>query len=159
MQTLADLSIEQYLTPFNFPDTLIQHKVGSDCELREYLTNTLDVELRRGHTYYEFTNEVENILKGKKVLLQSKLDSEEWFELDQPEGFTAGRHNEFYGEGIPRRRFGEHYNVFIQSFGSGARYLPKGSSILYNHGDQVGTNYFSHVNYFHLATMAMIGEA
>ena len=43
-----------------------------------------------------------------------------------------------YGEGIAHSSFGDQYRVFIQSFGSGARHLPRGSSILYNHSeDQV----------------------
>ena len=112
------------------------HKVPSDCKLREYVTETLNAEhgFRRGHTYYEFTNEVENILEGKEVLLQDKEKNKEWFRLAPPEK-VADEWFKLYGEGIARSSFGEQYRVFIQSFGSGTRYLPKDSSILYNHGD------------------------
>ena len=40
-----------------------------------------------------------------------------------------------YGNGIARSKFGDQYRVFIQSFGCGARHLPGGSHILYNHSD------------------------
>ena len=106
-----------------------------DRELREYVGKVLNVlnGFRRGHTYYEFTNEVENISEGKGVLLQDKKNPKKWFQLVQPE-VLAGR-LKLYGEGIVRSRFGGQYRVFIQSFGSGARHLPKGSSILYNHSN------------------------
>ena len=109
-----------------------------DYELREFITETLSVEFRRGHAYYEFTNEVENILEGKEVLLQDKQNTNKWFRLVLPEKHDAGR-SKLYGEGITRSSFGKQYRVFIQSFGSGARHLPHGSSILYyDHGvDQV----------------------
>ena len=115
------------------------HKVRSDCELRQYLTKTLSVEFRRGHSYFEFTNEVENILEGKEVLLQHK-QTKKWFRLVQP-GEAATGDIKLYGEGIARSTFGEQYTVFIQSFGSGARHLPRGTYILYNHDDQVIINY------------------
>lgn len=89
---------------------------------------------RRGHTYYEFTNEVENILEGKQVLLQDRMQTTEWFKLDQSKVLADGR-LKLYGEGIARNSFREKYRVFIQSFGSGARYLPRDSYILYNRGD------------------------
>ena len=60
----------QYLMPYNLPTSLRVHKIGADCTLRQYVTKTLGVEFKRGHTYYEFTNGVENILGGKEVLLQ-----------------------------------------------------------------------------------------
>ena len=116
--------------------TLRLHKVRNDCKLQQYLTKTLTVEVRRGHTYYEFTNEVENILKGKEVLLQDKKKN--WFRLVQPEKVAAGESGiKLYGEGIARSTFGEQYTVFIQSFGSGTRHLPRGTYILYNHDHQV----------------------
>ena len=64
-------SLKQYLTPYHLPSILKMHKVPSDCKLREYVTDTLNVKhgFRRGHAYYEFTNEVENILEGKQGLL------------------------------------------------------------------------------------------
>ena len=111
-------------------------KVRSDCKLREYITETVGVEFKRGHTFYEFTNEVENILEGKEVLLQEKRNKK-WFKLAPPEEITP-RDNKFYGEGITRDSFGDQYRVFIQSFGSGARHLPGGSKILYDSdSDQV----------------------
>ena len=92
---------------------------------------------RRGHAYYEFTNEIENILEGKQVLLQDKTKTNTWFQLDQAKVLADGK-LKLYGNGINRSSFGEQYKVFIQSFGSGARHLPNGSSILYNHSvDQV----------------------
>ena len=130
------LSLKRYLLPCDISPTLKLHKVLSDCQLQEYVTiNNLCPEhgFRRGHTYYEFTNEVENILEGKKVLLQDKK-SKEWFQLAPPEKVADGN-LKLYGEGIPRSSFGDHYSVFIQSFGSGARHLPLGSSILYDHSD------------------------
>ena len=100
------------------------------------MTNTLSVDFKRGHTYYEFTNDIENILQGKQVLLQDKKNTMKWFQLVQPEETIVGN-IKFYGEGIMRSSFGENYTVFIQSFGSGARHLPKGSRLLYNRDDQV----------------------
>ena len=130
--------MEQYLKPYILPVTLKQHKVGIDCELRQYITKTLSIEFKRGHTYYEFTNDVENILEGTEVLLQDiKRKDTEWFRLILPQEVTDVK----YGKGISRDYFGEQYRVFIQSFGSGARHLPRGSSILYNHGDQVKSRY------------------
>ena len=111
-------------------------KVRSDCKLREYITKTVGVEFKRGHTYYEFTNEIENILVGKEVLLQDKINKK-WFKLAQPEEIIA-QDKKFYGEGITRDSFGDQYRVFIQSFGSGARHLRDGSKILYDKdNDQV----------------------
>jgi hypothetical protein len=117
------------------------HKVLSDYQLREYTTKILCVKpwFRRGHTYYEFTNEVENILEGKEVLLQDKKNTQKWFRLAPPEK-VAARRLKLYGEGIARSSFGDQYRVFVQSFGSGARHLPgrsivtgpHGSGILYN---------------------------
>ena len=126
--------LKQYLTPYNLPDTFKLHEVDGDCELREYIAETLAHidEFKRGHTYYEFTNKIENILEGKEVLLQDKMKTEKWFRLDQPKVLAAGR-LELYGEGIDRNSFGEQYRVFIQSFGSGARHLPSGTNILCNH--------------------------
>ena len=90
----------------------------------------------RGHTHYEFTNEKENILEGKEVLLQDTKNTKNWFRLAPSEEF-AGRLR-LYGEGIARSSFGDRYRVFIQSFGSGLRHLLRGSMILYNHSkDQV----------------------
>ena len=68
-------SMKQYLIPYQLPPTLKLQKVQCDCELREHFTKTLSYikqGFRRGHAYYEFTNEVENILEGKEVLLQDK---------------------------------------------------------------------------------------
>ncbi len=119
----------QYLTPYNLPSTLRVHKVGKDCELRQYLTKTLSAEFKRGHTYYEFTNDIENILEGKEVLVQG--EDKKWFQLSEETAAVM------YGRGISRDSFGDQYRVFVQSFGSGTRYLPKGSWILYNYEDQV----------------------
>ena len=113
--------------------------MDGDCDLRDFATGVCDpkVGFRRGHTYYEFTNEVENILEGKEVLLQDKK-TVKWFQLAPPE---AGK-LKLYGGAIARSSFGYQYRVFIQSFGSGARHLPDGSSILYNHSeDQVAICY------------------
>jgi hypothetical protein len=117
------------------PDILKQHHVGAECELREYITKTLNTDFKRGHAYYEFTNEMENILEGKKVLLQDKI-IKKWFYLVQPKELPTYA-PKLFGEGIPRDRFGGRYKVYIQSFGSGGRHLPPGTSILYNHGGQV----------------------
>lgn len=116
------------------------HQVSADCELRDYIITGTKTEFKRGHTYYEFTNEMENILEGKKVLLQA-TNTKKWFCLLQPEELPADAPN-FFGEGIPRNRFGGQYKVYIQSFGSGGRHLPGGTTILYNHGDQVYYNFF-----------------
>ena len=112
-----------------------QHEVKQDCEMREFITviQKLDVEFRRGHTYYEFTNEIENIAERKEVLLQDKK-TKEWFQLAPPEEVVAVG-LKLYGEAITRSSFGDQYRVFIQSFGSGTRYLPSGSCILYNHSE------------------------
>ena len=137
--------LKQYLISYKLPGTfkLLKH-VDRDCKLREYFIETLSHivhEFRRGHTYYEFTNKVEDILEGKEVLLQDKQNPEKWLRFkNQPEDLAANGLN-LYGEGIARSSFGEQYRVFIQSFGSGARFLPRHSSILYNRGDQVDSNY------------------
>ena len=128
--------LKQHLTPYPFPATSKLHIVDGDCDLRDFITETLHVEFQksRGRVYYEFTHEVENILEGKEVLLQEKQNSKKWFRL---EVIAAGR-LKLYGEGIARSTFGEQYRVFIQSFGSGARHLPHGSYILYiKSADQV----------------------
>jgi hypothetical protein len=128
--------LEQYLEPYDLPSTLKPHEVPSNCELQDYITKTLNVKygFRRGHTYYEFTNEVvENILKGKEVLLQDKKKPARWFRLVQPDVVVTGSQGLYFGEGIALKNFGDQYRVFIQSFGSGARHLPCDSSILYNH--------------------------
>ncbi len=122
--------LKQHLTPYHLPDALKPHCVDRDCALQEFITETLSVEFKRGHTYYEFINEIENILEGKEVLLQYKK-TEKWFRLALPEKVAAGK-LKLYGEGIARSSFGDQYRVFIQSFGSGARHLPHGSWILYN---------------------------
>ena len=130
-------NVLKHLTPYHLPDTLKLHRVGRDSKLQEFTSKVLSVEFRRGHTYYEFTNEVENILEGKEVLLQDKKNTKKWFKLVQPNALAMGM-NVLYGEDIAYTTFGEQYRVFIQSFGSGARHLPHGSSILYNHSiDQV----------------------
>ena len=127
--------LKPYLKPYSVPATSRLQKVDGDCVLRDFITGGSE-SFRRGHTYYEFTNEVENILEGKEVLLQDKKNTEKWFQLAPPEE-VAGR-LKLYGEGIARSSFGDQYRVFIQSFGSGARHLPRGSWILYNHSeDQV----------------------
>ncbi len=113
--------------------------MDGDCDLRDFATDIVvqNSKFRRGHTYYEFTNEVENILESKEVLLQDKNNTKKWFRLAPPEEVAAGK-LVLYGDGIARSSFGYQYRVFIQSFGSGARHLRRGSSILYFHGeDQV----------------------
>ena len=139
---ISDLpSLKQYLIPYQLHPTLKLHKVpkncsNNNCQLREFVTNVLSSKhgFRRGHTYYEFINEIENILEGTEVLLQDKKNTEKWFRLAPPKEVAAGR-LKLNGEGVSRSSFGENYNVFIQSFGSGTRYLPHGSNILYNHGE------------------------
>ena len=80
-------------------------------------------------------------------MMQDKKNPKKWFQLVQPE-VLAGR-LKLYGEGIVSSRFGDQYRVFIQSFGSGTRHLPKGSSILYNHSnDQVSISMIINV-YWH----------
>ena len=122
---------KQHLIPYHLPNTLKLHLMDGDHELQDFITNTLSVEFKRGHTYYEFTNKVENILDSQEVLLQDKRN-DKWFQLDRPKVLADGR-LKLYGEGIARSSFGEQYKVFIQCFGSGDRHLPNGSSILYNH--------------------------
>ena len=141
--------LKEYLTSYNIPTTLKLYHVDGDCDLREFITsvnNVCEFEFRRGQTYYEFTNEVENILEGKKVLLLEKENPDKllqekentnklkWFRLAPPAEVAAGS-LKLYGEGIARSTFGDQYRVFIQSFGSGARHLPHDSWILYFHDD------------------------
>ena len=139
--------LKHYLIPYHLPDMLRLHEVGSDCELRQYVSNTLSVEFKRGHTYYEFTNEVENILEGKEVLLQDRKNSKKWFRLAPPEK-VAAEDIKLYGEGISRSTFGHKYSVFVQSFGSGTRHLRRDSCILYNHEDQVINTHILHFNLY-----------
>ena len=132
--------LKQYLKPISLPDTLKQHGVERDCELREYITTILKAEFKRGHTYYEFTNGIlENIQEGKDVLLQDKQNTDKWFGFKVQPEVLAEKGLKLYGdsEWIPLKSFEHRYRVYIQSFGSGARHLPGGSSILYNDGDQV----------------------
>ena len=136
--TIDTHPINQYLKSYHYdPSTLKQHKIKKPCKLQKYITKVMNVdhEFRRGHTYYEFTNEVENIPEGKEVLLQVKKKPNKWFRLDQNKVLSAGGLGLYYGEGIARNNFGNQYRVFIQSFGSGARHLPGDSYILYNHSD------------------------
>ena len=107
--------LKQYLTHYSVPAISKLHVTDGNCDLRDFITETLPVsEFRRGHTYYEFTNEVENILEGKEVLLQDKQNAKKWFRLAPPEKVAAGR-LKLYGEGITRSAFGDRYRVFIQS--------------------------------------------
>ena len=127
--------LKQYLTPYYIPTTSAKlHQVDGDCNLRDFITDVSDSGFRRGRTYYEFTNEVENILEGKKVLLQEKQNTDNWFQLAPPEKVAVGG-LKLYGEGVARSSFGDRYRVFIQSFGSGARHLPCKSWILDFHVD------------------------
>ena len=88
------------MVPYHLPPTITLHKVQRDCKLQQYITKVLSVEFRRGHTYYEFTNEVENIPKGKEVILQdNKKKPATWFRLVQPE-VLAAESKELYGNGI-----------------------------------------------------------
>ena len=136
--TLTDTHpIKQYLVPCHAPGhnyTLKKHYVHENHKLQEFITGIQSVEFKRGHTYYEFTSEVENIQEGKEVLLQDTKKPKRWFRLDQDKVLAAGGLG-LYGNGIARNKFGDQYKVFIQSFGSGARHLPGGSHILYNHSD------------------------
>ena len=139
---LSDVpSLKQYLIPYQLPPTLKTQRITRNCQLQAHMIKTLSGIVkhgfRRGHTYYEFVNEKENILEGKEVLLQDKKNTEKWFRLAPPEKVSAGG-LKLYGEGIARSSFGDQYRVFIQNFGSGARHLPSGSWILYNRDeDQV----------------------
>lgn len=126
----------RYLKQTSLHSDLKVYKVEKNCEMREYITTKFNCEFRRGHTYYEFTNKTENILEGKKVLLQDR-NSKKWFSLVKPEDIAANDRKSYYGEGISLKTFGKRYKVFIQSFGSGARQLPSGSWILYDCGHQV----------------------
>ena len=134
----ARQSLKECLEPYTLPDMLKHYQVKVNSELREYITGkeTLNTDFKRGHAYYEFTYEMENILEGKEVLLQDRKDTKKWFRLLQPKELPVHTPR-LFGEGIHRDRFGRRYKVYIQSFGSGHRHLPSGSSILYNHGDQV----------------------
>ena len=113
--------------------------MDGDCNLRDFIADiSKSKSFKRGHTHYEFTNEKENILEGKEVLLQDKKNTKKWFRLAPSEEVAGRLRLNLYGEGIARSSFGDQYRVFIQSFGSGARHLPRGSCILYNHSvDQV----------------------
>ena len=55
-------------------------------------------EFKRGHTYYEFTNDFENILEGKGVLLQ-EMKTEKWFRLDQDKVLADGIGSDFMVKG------------------------------------------------------------
>lgn len=105
--------------------------MNGDYELQQFITGTLGAEFKGSHTYYEFTNEVENIPEGQEVLLQDKKNTKKWFRLAPPEEVAAGG-LKLYGEGIARSSFGNEYRVFIQNFGSGAQHVCHGSWILYN---------------------------
>ena len=132
-------NLKPYLIPYHrHPDILKLHYVDGGCELQKFVTKVVNVnEFKRGYTFYEFTNEVEDILEGQEVLLQDKEKTETWFRLDRPKVTAAAAEGlKLYGEGIARNNFGR-YRVFIQSFKSDARYLPDDSYILYNHSDQV----------------------
>ena len=129
--------LKQYLTPYKLPDTVKQHGVDRDCTLQDYITKTLSLEFRDDYIYCELTNGVENILEDKEVLLQDKNDTKTWFRLVLPEQVAAAEKLKLYGEGIAHSNFGEQYRVFIQNSGSGARHLSRGSTILYNHYDEV----------------------
>jgi hypothetical protein len=136
--------LRPYLIPYTVPTTSEVYTIDGDCDLRDFATDIVDPnsKFRRGHTYYEFTNKVENIHEGKEVLLlQEKQNTKKlmWFRLAPPEKVAAAK-LKLYGEGIARSSFGDQYRVFIQSFGSGTRHLPRRSRILYFHGeDQVAS--------------------
>ena len=75
---MSDIHPQNPLIPYHLPDTLKLHDVDGDCELREFVDDIS--EFKRGHTYYELTNEIENIHQGKEVLLHEKK-TKKWFQL------------------------------------------------------------------------------
>lgn len=45
------------------------HPIEQSCELREFVTELLDVKFRKGHAFYELTNEKEDIHEDKELIL------------------------------------------------------------------------------------------
>jgi hypothetical protein len=65
--------LKSYLIPYTVPTTSKLHKMTGDCNLRDFIIDVNSQSgFRRGHTYYEFTNEVENILEAKRYYYKTK---------------------------------------------------------------------------------------
>ena len=45
------------------------HPIEQNCELREFVRKQLNVEFRKGHAFYELTNEKEDIPEDKELIL------------------------------------------------------------------------------------------
>ena len=50
-----------------------KHTVQSSCNLRDAIKFQLKVPFKRGHAYYEFTHDIENISKNKELIFMEKL--------------------------------------------------------------------------------------
>ena len=53
----------------------ILHTIKSNCELQEFVENTLDnkCKFKRGSVFYEFTHAVENVTGNKELVFMNKV--------------------------------------------------------------------------------------
>ena len=157
--SVIDIETLQALTavaPYRFK----KYTVGRDCELREYIEKDLGLLFQRGCAFYEFQHEVENIIESEdKELISQEESSVIYYNyiidimnnkitISQSIFFIMMQKEQYFSHRIDKRSLQVvgykelWYNpnhtsdtvitkVFIQSIGSGARYLPAGSTLLY----------------------------
>ena len=166
--------------------TFKKHRIKKSSNLSDAIKNQMKVTFKRGHAYYEFTHEIENVSKEKELIFVEKVTRPtiiligndiitvllSWLysyrrrrksqrrlrkqtiiviiidntvilamyiqETDSEIFLTPKASSSvleqcgLIGEGVKRPTF-EDYRVFVQSTGSGARHLPIGSMVLYEH--------------------------
>lgn len=62
------------LKPINHNDRKFRkHIVQSNCNLKYAIENQLKATFKRGHAYYEFTHDIENISEEKELIFMEKV--------------------------------------------------------------------------------------
>ena len=123
-----------------------KHTVQSNCSLKDAIEFQLrKATFKRGHVYYEFTHDIENVSKEKELIFVEKViillsiyNAILFISNIQKTGkYYISTANSsvlqqcgLIGEGVKRPTF-ENYRMFVQSTGSGARHLPINSTVLY----------------------------
>ena len=53
--------------------TFKKHRIKKSSNLSDTLKNQMKVPFKRGHAYYEFTHEIENVSKEKELIIVEKV--------------------------------------------------------------------------------------
>ena len=48
-------------------------KIGKDCKLRDFIEYEMSLKFKRGHAYYEFIHEKENISEDRELIFMDKV--------------------------------------------------------------------------------------